>query len=273
MTYDVLGPGPLDYLPCRYGTSKLLFRGPRRNLDQPYLAFIGSTETYGKFIKYPFPSLVEREMGRVCANFGQINAGIDAFAYDPFVLDAASGADVTVVQVLGAQNMTNRFYSVHPRRNDRFLKAGTVLQAFYGEVDFSEFHFNKHMLGELLQVSPDRFETVKEELQEAWKARMRLMLRQIAGKSILLWFSERSPDEPCETLSLDPLFVTREMLSDVAEDATEVVEVVASRTAMAAGTDGMVFADLDAPAAAELMGPKAHEEAASAVISAVGRLL
>lgn len=30
MTYDALGAGALDYLPCRYGTSKLLFRGPRR---------------------------------------------------------------------------------------------------------------------------------------------------------------------------------------------------------------------------------------------------
>jgi hypothetical protein len=33
MTYDVLGPGPLDYLPCRYDMSRLLFRGPKRNLN------------------------------------------------------------------------------------------------------------------------------------------------------------------------------------------------------------------------------------------------
>lgn len=41
MTYDALGAGALDYLPCRYGTSKLLFRGPRRPLKDPYLVFMG----------------------------------------------------------------------------------------------------------------------------------------------------------------------------------------------------------------------------------------
>jgi hypothetical protein len=41
MTYDALGVGALDYLPCRYGTSKLLFRGPRRPLKDPYLVFMG----------------------------------------------------------------------------------------------------------------------------------------------------------------------------------------------------------------------------------------
>ncbi|MDC1223540.1 DUF6473 family protein [Ascidiaceihabitans sp.] len=46
MTYDVLGAGNLDYLPCRYGTSKLLFRGPRRPLKEPYIAFLSGTETY-----------------------------------------------------------------------------------------------------------------------------------------------------------------------------------------------------------------------------------
>ena len=47
MTYDAAGPAPLDYLPCRYGTSKLMFRGPRRRLEAPYIAFLGGPETYG----------------------------------------------------------------------------------------------------------------------------------------------------------------------------------------------------------------------------------
>ncbi|MEL7098122.1 MAG: DUF6473 family protein, partial [Pseudomonadota bacterium] len=31
MSYDA-GHGGLDYLPCRYGASKVLFRGPRKSL-------------------------------------------------------------------------------------------------------------------------------------------------------------------------------------------------------------------------------------------------
>ena len=276
MTYDVLGPGPLDYLPCRYAGSKLLFRGPRRSLDASYVAFLGSTETYGKFIETPYPALVEDTLGIPCANFGQINAGIDAFAHDPFVIDAAGRADVTVIQVLGAHNMTNRFYSVHPRRNDRFLQPATLLKTIYREVDFADYHFTRHLLGALVKVSAERFEVVRQELQDAWKARMRLLLNQIGGKTILLWFSERAPDHDRmgpRRIGTDPLFVTRAMMEEIAPLATEVIEVVASPRACAAGTEGMIFSEMDAPAAAEVMGPIAHAEAAAAVSAALQRML
>lgn len=164
MTYDALGAGALDYLPCRYGTSKLLFRGPRRSVKKPYLAFLGGTETYGKFLSNPFPALIEQSLGRTCINLGCVNAGVDVFATDVQVTEMATWADVTVVQLMGAQNMSNRFYTVHPRRNDRFLKPLALLQAIYREVDFAEFNFNKHMLQHLYRHSPGRFETVVDEL-------------------------------------------------------------------------------------------------------------
>ena len=61
MTYENLGQSALDYFPCRYGKSKLLFRGPRKRMAGEFLAMIGGTETYGKFIEKPFPAL---EIGR-----------------------------------------------------------------------------------------------------------------------------------------------------------------------------------------------------------------
>lgn len=273
MTYDALGPGPLDYLPCRYGTSKLLFRGPKRNLDEPYIAFLGGTETYGKFIAEPFPALVEKAVGTPCVNFGQINAGVDAFSTDPFVLSATEGADITVVQVLGAQNMTNRFYGVHPRRNDRFVEASNLLRTIYREVDFMDFNYNKHLLQSLLDVSAERFEAVRNELQEAWLARTKLMLRQIRGKSLLLWVANQPP-EPAgqpfgEKLGPDPLFVTREMVDEVRALATEMVEVVVSPAAQQAGTEGMLFNEFDAAAAAETMKPAGHEETAAALVKVI----
>ena len=277
MTYDALGPGALDYLPCRYGTSKLLFRGPRRDLEKPYLAFIGGTETYGKFIEEPFPARIESAIGTSCVNFGFPNAGIDAFAHDPFVVSAAIKAKVTVIQVLGAQNMTNRFYAVHPRRNDRFVSASQLLNTIYREVDFADFHFNKHMLKRLLLVSPDRFETVKSELQQAWLARMRLLLGQIKGKTILFWLADHAPKLNSESedqeLGSDPLFVTREMMDEISPYATSMVEVVACKKTNLAGTPGMVFSQMEAMAAAEMMGPGAHAEAADALSDAITALI
>lgn len=267
MTFDALGAGALDYLPCRYGTSKLLFRGPRRSLSEPYLAFLGGTETYGKFIANPFPDLVEQSLDRTCLNLGCINAGVEVFASDPQLVELASDADVTILQAMGAQNMSNRFYTVHPRRNDRFLKPSSLLQAIYREVDFAEFNFNKHMLHRLYTLSPGRFDTVVDELKQAWLARMRMLVRSIKGKIILLWFGDHSPDDTITPENeQDPWFISRDMIEEMKSIVHEVVEVVASPSSLALGTEGMIFSQMETQAAKQLMGPAAHQEAADALV-------
>ncbi|MEM6304861.1 MAG: DUF6473 family protein [Pseudomonadota bacterium] len=277
MTYDALGPGALDYLPCRYGASKLMFRGPKRDLAHRYLAFLGGSETYGKFIKEPFPALVEKEIGEVCVNFGAMNAGVDVYMRDPALKDFASASEATVVQVLGAQNMTNRLYSVHPRRNDRFVAPASLLETIYREVDFSEFHFNRHMLGHLLMVSPERFEAVICELQQAWVARMKSLLGAISGRTVLLWIAMHQPPEAVAadqaSMGADPLFVTKDMLSQIIPLVTEYVEVIASEDAIAEGTKGMYFGELEEPAAAEMPGPKLHFEAARALSKVLEKMI
>ena len=108
MAYAYPGDGALDYFPCRYGMSKLLFRGPHRELDGPFCAVLGGTETYGKFVADPYPALVEQMTGLRMVNLGCINAGPDVFLNEPAVIEIAALARATVVQVLGAQNLTNR---------------------------------------------------------------------------------------------------------------------------------------------------------------------
>ena len=276
MSIEALGPGALDYLPCRYGASKLVFRGPRRNLERPYFAFVGGTETYGKFLSEPYPALVEQKLGLTCANFGLLNAGVDAFVHDPFVISTSAKAQATVIQVMGAQNMTNRFYTVHPRRNDRFVSASTLLKTIYKEVDFADFNFNKHMLNDLLTISPDRFDIVRSELQQAWLARMRLILGGIKGKTVLLWFAHGGPPDGCTGatgLGHDPLFVTRQMMDEITPMVTTMVEVSASPQAIEAGTEGMFFSEMESMAAKEMLGPIAHAEAADAVVQALDGLM
>jgi predicted Zn-dependent protease len=67
-----------------------------------------------------------------------MNAGLDAFLHAPQVLALAGAARVTVVQAMGAQALSNRYYRVHPRRNDRFLGPSPALSALFREVDFTE---------------------------------------------------------------------------------------------------------------------------------------
>jgi hypothetical protein len=284
MTYDSVGRGGLDYLPCRYGRSRLLFRGPRRRLEGEYAVFLGGSETYGRFIAQPFPALVEAQTGLRCVNLGLQNAGVDAFLNDATVMEVAEKARVTIVQVMGAQNMSNRFYAVHSRRNDRFLNASGLMKQLFRDVDFTEFTFNRHMLSAIWSLSPDRYQMIREELREAWVARMRHLLHGINGRTVLLWFSQHQPEasnldgararpKGHEELGRDPLFVDRAMIEVMRPLVTEVVEVTASPAAMAQGTIGMVFDPLEAPVAAGMMGPMAHGEAAGALAPVLLRLM
>lgn len=261
MSFGALGEPSLDYLPCRYGNSKLLFRGPKRDLNVPYVAFLGGSETYGKFVENPFVTLLDAKLPVQCVNFGCLNAGVDVFFNDPFVPDAASRACATVIQVPPAQNMSNRLYTVHPRRNDRFVSATTMLSTVFPDVDFAGFHFNKHMLKHLRDISPERYRLVEQELSQAWVARMTSLLSRISGRIILLWASERSPEDDNQ-FGVEPMHVTRDMLNHVQEHVTTYVEVCLPAQKESERCAGMVFSDLDAPAAKEMIGLDAHAQIA-----------
>ena len=274
MAYEYPGDGSLDYYPCRYGTSKLLFRGPRRDLGLPYCVTLGGTETYGKFVPEPFPALIEGITGQRIVNLACVNAGIDVYLKDPEIMGIASKAQVVVVQIMGAQNQTNRFYAVHPRRNDRFLHATPILRTIFREVDFTEFNFTRHMLQTLQSISPDKFEVLAEELRAAWVGRMRGLLSGLSTRTVLLWVSRAPPPMPGRraNLALDPLLIDTEMIDAVRSHATSYLEVIPSPEAWAKGTEGMAFAELDRVAAAGLPGPMAHQEIAAALAAELQRL-
>ncbi|WP_050525640.1 DUF6473 family protein [Pseudorhodobacter aquimaris] len=275
MAYVYPSDVPLDYQTCRYGTSKLSFRGPKHNLVRPYFVTIGGTETYGKFVKDPFPDLVAAQTGMPVVNLGCMNAGPDVFLKDPEALDIASGADLTIVQVVGAANLTNPFYAVHPRRNDRFLRANPSLQNMYRDVDFTEFHFTRHMLQTLFQVSPHRFVAVAAQLQAVWVERMSLLLQSIKGKTLLLWMADHAPSTARADANpySDPVLVHTGMIDQLRQHASAYMEVVTSEAANHEGIDDMVFSPLERHAAEGVPGPLAHREVADALNAGINQLL
>lgn len=273
MTFENRGASALDYFPCRYPGSRAAFRGPRRRLDGDHVAFLGGTDTYGRFVPRPFPAMVEDQLGIPCVNFGWMNAGPDAFLADPAVMQAARGARAVVLQVPGAQNLTNRCYAVHPRRNDRFLEASPLMRKIFPTADFTEFHFTRHLLGAMAKEAPDRFGLLVSELQQAWVARMSRLISEIEVPVLLVWFAARRPDDPDGMEAGDPLFVTGEMLRRLDPGPAALAEAVVSPAALAKGSAGMIFAEIEAPAARGLLGPAAHAEAAEVVSAHLADLM
>ncbi|GGB07173.1 DUF6473 family protein [Allosediminivita pacifica] len=272
MQHVPTGKDCLDYSPCGYEGSRLQFRGPCRDLQRDHVICIGSTETYGRFISAPWPDLLDRELGLDCVNLGVVNAGIDSFLHDPGLSQILAGAKAVVIQAMGAHNLSNRYYSVHPRRNDRFLSASPTLALLYPEVDFTEFHFTRHMLSRLHAICEKRSAAVFRELKSAWIARMTALCALIPGPVLLLWISDRLPPERAEEIGdCEPLLVTREMLEALRPHLAGQVEIAAPRGVFS-GTD-QPLPGFSAPAAAVLPGPAAHERAAAELLPLLRDLL
>ncbi len=216
----------VDYCLCRYGASKIDFRGPKARLDSRYIALLGGGETFGRNVSKPFAAQLQVTLNTPCVNFGVMNAGLDLFLKAPEVLGIAERAEAVVLQILGAQNMSNRYYAVHPRRNDRFLRASDVLMDMYPDLDFTEFHYNKHLLERLHSKGRDRFSLVRSELSKAWVARMKHMLSLFPCPVILLWLAPHRPDAWIpDDFRMDPLFVGRPMIEELTNHKTHLVEV------------------------------------------------
>jgi len=275
MMMNSAGAGALDYSPCHYGKSRAVFRGPMRDLSQPYVAMLGGTTTFGKFVAVPYPALVEAATGHPVANLGGLSAGPDFYLADRSALEVAARARVAVLQITGAEAQSNRFYTVHNRRNDRFLAATPALCALFPEVDFTEIHFTRHLLLVLQRTDPVRFQTVVAALQATWVARMRQLLVHLPPRRVLLWLAETAPPMIAQTVTATdaaPL-INAEMLTALGRSVTQLVEVVPSESALAEGVDRMQFPEMDAVLARSLPGTAVHAEVAARLGPVVSALV
>ena len=275
MTFVHSGDGALDYFPCHYGTSKLSFRGPRRDLSGEYLAVLGGTESYGRFVVAPYAALIEGSLGIPVANLACQNAGPDVYLADRATLDVAAEAHLAVVQLTGAQNMTNRYFTVHPRRNDRFIAATPLLRSLYREVDFTEIHFTRHLMQVLASKGADRFAPIAAELKLLWVQRMKAVLQRLPQRRILLWIGDAAPPDTseCDGLGRSPWLIDRQMIAQLRPHASAYVEQVASGSAQAEGVAAMRFSPSEEAAAAGLPSAAAHQEIERVLSALIKQLL
>ncbi len=264
----------IDYQTCRYGSSKIMFRGPARKLRGDYIAFLGGSETFGRFIPTPFPDLIEQRTGVTAVNLGCIDAGLDCYAASHDLLEICSNATATVIQILGATNMSNRFYTVDQRHSDRFLRASRQFKEIYPEIDFSTFTLINEMLAKLGQTDPDRLHRLRQEIQTAWVARMRALLRNIEGPKILLWLADHAPFSLGSggTICRMPLFVDRAMLNALNTPETTFIEVVATQEDIRKGRERMVFNQQDLQHVTQILGPSVHDRVAQHIAPILAKL-
>lgn len=152
-----------------------------------FVLFLGGSETYGRCVGQPYPSLFKRLSDMDVLNLGVANAGYDTFSSDRDIVAQARRARLVVLQLMGPHLMTNRFYQVHTRRNDRFLKATPALKALYPKVDFSQFAFVGHMLQRLQSADARVFAQLVACLHQGLRQRLQQMQRLYRRPMVYLW--------------------------------------------------------------------------------------
>ncbi len=253
---------------CRYPGSRLIFRGPPADLSRPEVVCLGGAETYGRFLPVSYPERVSKALRKNVINFGVVNAGIDSFMKDPLLRQVSRKAELVVLETPGAENLSNRFYRVHPRRNDRFLGATSLMRRVFPGVDFTDFAFTGHMIQTVQERSPERFDLLIDELQKAWVARMLSFLDEIGPHVELLWLSQR---EMTGDHMMAPHFVTADMVDKLRPALRGVTEVVVSKKEVDEGQQTMVVSRGHEAAAKCMLGPLAQMRAATAVMSLLER--
>ncbi|RMH45955.1 MAG: hypothetical protein D6688_05575 [Alphaproteobacteria bacterium] len=264
MAYERRAADGVQYYPCRYGNSRLVFRGPKRRLGKNYVVALGGTETFGKFVEHPFAECLEERVGCPVVNLGVVNAGVDTLLGDRALLEIAAAADAAVVQLPSADHLSNRYYRVHPRRNDRVLEVTPLMRETFPEIDFAEYVFTRHMLFDLLATDAKRFAIIRAELRDTWVRRMQLLCKRVSVPVLLFWLRTGRVAEEFRGLSLGrrPLFVDRELVDRLAGPGRKIVRVdVLDGLGPDAGDECLVD-DLDAAAATNFPGASAHRQIA-----------
>lgn len=204
------------YQTYRFGRARQLYRGPQPDLDAPYIACIGGSETFGKFVDRPYADCLSARLGMTVANFGTPGAGPTFFLRDPVLLETLSRATLCVVQIGAGWANSNRLYAVRKRRNERLSGVSEMLKLMYPELELDKFRYVQKMLGKMYSVDATRFRMVEHEIRAAWVARMSELLDQIETRKALFWFSERAPEEERADLPpeqrLAPAFIDAGML-------------------------------------------------------------
>lgn len=252
---------------CSYGTSKLLFRGPQRALNSSYVACLGGEETFGRFVDAPYPTILEHRLDRRCINLGSLFCGVEALTQDAGLLDIVNDSDICVLQMPCVLGQSNRFYRVHPRRNDRFVAPTPDLVALYSEEDFTDIHFVRHLLTRLKARSDARIEIVEQELRLQWIEKLSIFLGKVRPPVVLLHLEVE--DYAQVSSSYDPIKLDASMIEALKTQCAASISLRVQVSGASDELEDMLFGTLQQPVAEHMIGPATHRKIAEILVHTV----
>lgn len=203
------------------GISKEKFRGPALDPSRPYVACIGAAQTFGRFCTRPFPSVLSVACDFQFLNLAVGGAGPRLFD-TPEYLNYLNKAEFVIVQIMAGRSEGNSLFD-NSASGDLY---GIRLK------DKKRMRF-EDFLSELRETSSlDLVTQIVRETQDNYVRSYIRLLNHINRPKLLLWLSNRSPDEPedltWETVGHYPQLVNRSMVERVRHYADGYVECVST---------------------------------------------
>jgi len=199
------------------------FRGPRPNSSE-YIACVGASQTFGRFVQTPFPQLLAEALGIETMNLGRGGTSPSFHRSDPKLLEYINRARLVIVQVLSGRSQSNSLFQIE-NHSDHGINLADGQKA-------SADQFYSWLLAQDMELA----HKVVTETRDNYVSAMAQLLEAISPPKILLWFSARSPEYE-ESWKLPtwrlwgefPQFVNREMVDRLRSYSDRYVECVSRR--------------------------------------------
>jgi LPS sulfotransferase NodH len=218
--------GDFDYEVYQLPTiGSTTFRGPPVNTSVPYLAFIGSAHTFGRFAPTPFPSLLGMRLGLPVLNLAVGGAGPRHYLTQEY-LKLINGAEAVVIQIMSGRHASNSLFD-NSEHGDIW---GRIRE------DQSTARVDEFFSRLAKSSSKMRFEEIVNETRNDYMSSFIELLSKIVAPKILFWFSKRTPqyeedygDIPYGVFHDFPHLVNQEMVKQLAAFSDDYVECISSQ--------------------------------------------
>lgn len=112
--------------------------------------------------------------------------GIDYHLANPALTLRGPSARQFILVLPPLGNLSNPYFRVHPRRNDRIVAIEPPLKNLFPEVDFALCGFTGHALGLMASTCPERFIEVRRVLIRLWIERLKALLSRLPDRGVLI---------------------------------------------------------------------------------------
>lgn len=186
--YQNLDKDIIDYK--IYDFQGLELREPKLNKlnNTKYIAYIGASQTFGRYCQEPYPSLLGKKLNMGTLNFGIGGKGPTYFLRNKIILEEVNKAELVVIQVLSGRSIGNSVFE----SRDGGMHGIRLIDGKKMRSDdiFSQLISGKDKRG----LSREFMENLVKEIRANYVSATIELLKAIRPPKVLLWLSTRTPE-------------------------------------------------------------------------------